>query len=155
MKICRFAVLPVCLLFIFNSGCASYRVVHLSKGVDANGEVRDFYGVAENNVVIPEYVINERGEYPEDVKQAWNIFQTRKEKLSSSMREKYVIPNNFGYGIVRSLLAVGFLAVSPVTYPLYVSSSPKGKRSFGRYFDVMVFGPNPRMPQLRDEFTNF
>ena len=69
--------------------CASYRVVPLARGVDSEGDVREFYAVAHNNIVIPEYVMNERGEYPLDRQTAWQRFQDRRKERVPQMKEKY------------------------------------------------------------------
>ncbi|MCH8981765.1 hypothetical protein IH922_07075, partial [candidate division KSB1 bacterium] len=63
---------------------------------------------AENNVIVPEYVINERGEYPTDEETAWQRFNERKAELIPKMRERYIIPSDFSHGFGKVLLGVGF-----------------------------------------------
>ncbi len=129
--------------------------MHLAKGVDADGEVRDFYAVTYNQVVIPEYVINERGEYPTDPETARQRFQQRKPALESKMKARYILPNNALFFSKQFLLYAGFTVVSPVTYPLYAMSAKEGKRSLGEYYRVMSGDNLAKPPVLRDEFANF
>lgn len=137
--------------FLFTS-CASFRVVQISKGADAAGRIQDYYAVAENNVIVPEYVINARQEYPTSKDNAWDVFKQRK-NLKSQIRKKYFIPNDVGFSISRYFGSVVFTVMSPITYPMFYFSS-KTDQSFGNYLNVMVLG-EPKAPKLQDEFSNF
>ena len=141
-------------LAVLTTSCASYRVVPLVRGIDREGEVHQFYAVAHNNVIVPEYVINERGEYPTSKEEARARFQAR-QNLIPAMKEKYRIPGDFSSASKRTLLSSGFLIVFPISYPIYLFTSPKGSRSPGAYFDLMANGPTANAPELRDEFANF
>ena len=137
------------------SSCASYRVVPFTRGVDSEGAVHDFYAVAHNNVIIPEYVINERGEYPTDPKVAWALFRERRSRLESQMRTKYKTPGDFSYSVQSALLGAAFFVVFPITFPLYYFGSGDEKKSPKRYFELMMYGTSPLLPGLKDEFQNF
>ena len=150
----RLISILVGLSFVLSS-CSSYRVVSLTRGIDQEGEVRDFYAVAENNVIIPEYVINERGEYPTDPGTARKCFEERHAKLEAKIKEKYKVPGDFSYGTKSVLLGTAFFLVFPVAYPLYYFGSEKGERSPAKYFDLMVHGSLPRSPEFKDDFANF
>jgi len=135
--------------------CASYRVVPVARGVDSAGEFQQFYAVAHNNVIIPEYVVNERGEYPTDEKTAWERFQSRRAELAPKIKAKYKIPSDASYAVKKAPLRIGFFAISPISYPIYAISSDPGKRSPAEYFDLMVDGPSAETPKLKDELANF
>ena len=143
------------ILVFFQTSCASYRVVESARGVDADGNVRQFYAVAHNNVIIPEYVINERGEYPTDETTTWELFRARKNELVPKMEAKYRIPSNAAHSMKQTALGSAFTAVFPVSYPIYLMASEAGKRSPADYYDLMVNGPSARTPGLKDEFENF
>ena len=152
----RIRVVAVVIFLAFvNASCASYRVVPFTRGVDLDGNVRDFYAVVRNNTIIPEYVINERGEYPTDPKVAWQRFKQRRDKLEPEMIAKYKIQDNFSYVAKSAALGTAYSAVFPVTYPLYYFGSAKGTRSPQKYFDLMVHGSSPREPESKDELKNF
>ena len=142
-------------LLFSHTSCASYRVVEVARGIDAEGNVRQFYAVAHNNVIIPEYVINERGEYPTDEKTAWERFHERKDELLPRMKAKYRIPSDTAHSMKQTALGTAFTAVLPITYPVYAMASGDGQRSPADYYDLMVNGPSARTPELKDEFENF
>lgn len=123
--------------------------------MDRDGEVRDFYAVTQNNVVIPEYVVNERGEYPTDPETAWQRFQERKAELEPKMREKYKIPSGGGSSAKRSFLAAAYGVMFPISYPIYALGGGKKDKSPAGYFDLMVHGAKPKLPELKDEFNNY
>jgi hypothetical protein len=147
-------VVLVCLSMLYGA-CSTYRVVPFARGVDEDGNILQFYAVAHNNVIIPEYVINERGEYPTDEATAWERFHSRKDEWVPKMQVKYEIPSNGVMSVKQSLLGLGFLAVSPISYPIYAMSSEEGESSVADYFDVMVNGSSAQEPELRDELANF
>lgn len=148
-------VFVLCILIFSNVSCASYRPVLLTKGADSDGQVRDFYAVAQNNVVIPEYVVNERGEYPTDPKTAWSRFQERRTELEPKMRAKYKLPSNAGSSTGRFFLTTAYVLAFPISYPIYAFGGGKSDKSPAGYFDLMVYGAKPKLPQLKDEFDNY
>ena len=148
--------LALWVFIFFHVSCTSaYRPVLLTKGVDRDGQVRDFYAVTQNNVVIPEYVVNERGEYPTDRQTAWSRFQERKAELEPKMREKYQLPSDAGSAAQRSLLTAAYVCMFPISYPLYAFGGGKKDKSPAGYFDLMVNGSKPKLPQLKNEFNNY
>jgi hypothetical protein len=149
------SALFIFILFFSHISCSTYRVVPLIHGVDSEGEIKQFYAVTYNNVIIPEYVIDERGTYPTEKQIAWGRFLERKEGIRSEIREKYRLPNDFTNGLKQFILGLGFLIVFPVSYPIYAASSEKGERSPSCYFNLMVRGRSGNLPVLRDEFSNF
>lgn len=151
------------LLIFVHVGCASYKVVRVSKGVDADGRVVDYYGVTRNNVLIPEYVIDEKGNYPESPEEAERRFEDRKDELEGYIKNKYELPDNFTYQTGRGILGAGLIAVSPVALPItYISSktSPNPERrddSFSKvakeYFSMSMDKPVYQTPELKDELS--
>jgi hypothetical protein len=151
----HFVIFSFLSLVLFSQiSCASYRVVSLSRGTDKEGEIRNFYAVAENNVIIPEYAINERGEYPTESKTAWNQFKSRRDALASKMRERYRIPNSAYFSVKSGFFAIAYTVLFPVTFPAYYFINDKKGKSVSDYYGVMVYG-EPREPELRKELENY
>lgn len=128
------------------AGCAPhYHTVKLSKGTDAEGNIVKYYAVTRNGVVIPEYVIDERGNYPDTKELAEERFKERKNELDDTVKKKYVLPPNTPYEIQRNVIGVGLLAVSPILIPIgFLTKSPQPD-----FFEEAV----PKDPKLKDELA--
>lgn len=136
------------------SGCASssqYRVVKIGPGVDDQGIIQPLYGVTRNNVIIPEYVVDEFGKYPASPEEAKARFETRKDDLEDLIQNKYEIPTASGGGIANPFFAVGFILLAPIVLPVTflgeLLSGKSDKKSAGEltseYFDMSLHPPAP------------
>ena len=148
------------LLILLLAGCGPhYHAIKLTKGVHADGEIVSYYAVTRNGVVIPEYVIDEKGEYPITKEEAWSRFEDRKQKLNEAVKNKYVIPANIPYEIQRNIIGAGLLAVSPIFIPIDLLSNLFREKKSGvelskkNYFEAAFEEPVPKDPRLRDELS--
>jgi len=142
--ICSMLVLSI---FSFFTSCASYRVVRVVQLTEqGTGKSDVFYGIAKNNVLLPEFVLDSQNRYPTSKEEAWNRFQSKRLEIEPKINQKYRIPNSFLFQTERTLVAIGLVAISPVALPLhYISGYGKnseGKRSFiktvSNYFDLAL-----------------
>jgi hypothetical protein len=99
-------------------GCATFRVVEVGSGVDEEGIVSRFYGVARNNVLIPEYVVDAYGSYPTSEQEAHRRFDVSHYTVEPYIIEKYILPNEFLYQLRRISWGSGFVLVSPIVLPI-------------------------------------
>lgn len=129
------------------SSCASYRVVRVVQVTDQEaGQSQAFYGVTKNNVLIPEFTLDERNRYPATKIEAWQRFEASREKIESFVDKKYKIPNSFLFQTERIIVGIGLILVSPVAIPLQYAAGMErdedGKRNFARtvtnYFDLSL-----------------
>ena len=138
------------LLILILSGCTSYRmvkVVTLKEDVQA-GRAETYYGVTKNNILIPEYVLDETNRYPTSSDEAWRRFEARRARLEPFVKSKYKVPNSFAFQSERFLIGVGLVAVAPVAIPVHylggLERNASGRRDWGytvkTYFD---FSLNP------------
>ena len=134
-------------VLLFCVSCASYRVVRVVQLTEKESGKSDiFYGVVKNNVLIPEFVLDERNRYPTTKEEAWAKFNARRSKIEPLLKERYRIPNSFLFQTERIMVGIGLVAISPVAIPIhYVSGygrDEQGRRSFGKtvtnYFDLTL-----------------
>jgi len=152
------------LLIITMSSCAHYRSVRVYEVVDELGDDQEvYYAIAKNNVIIPEYVVDYRGNYPSSEEAAWERFESRKDVIESSIQGRYRVPNSFLYNSERYVFMVGLIIVSPVVIPItYISELIRTEEdelyegSFSKvvssYFDLSMNEPIKIEPDLQDAF---
>lgn len=142
------------ILFLIN-GCASsaqqYRVVKIGPGVDDQGIIQPLYGVTRNNVIIPEYAVDEFGKYAASPEEAAARLDERKDALEDFVQNKYEIPPAGGGSIANPFFAVGFILLAPIVLPVTflgeLFSGKEDKKSAGEltaeYFDMSIHPPAP------------
>ena len=153
------------LLSICHSSCTYYRVVSLYEIRDQNNREKKtiLYAIAKNNIIVPEYVIDTNGLYPQTKEEAWNRFRVRKDTLETSIDKKYKIPHTVPYQMKRMGLMIGLIAVSPVVIPITYFSEITQKDTDGNdhagfwdtvkeYFSLAANEPISYHPPLKDEF---
>lgn len=127
--------------------------------MDEKGTIVNYYALTRNGVVIPEYVIDEQGNYPASKEEAEKRFAERKNSLDETVKKKYVLPPNTPYEIQRNAVGVGLLAVSPIVVPLdlltnsYREKKSGVKLSQSKYFESAFEEPVPHDPKLKDELS--
>jgi len=133
-----------------------YHAVRLSKGIDQEGNAVNYYAVTRNGMIIPEYVIDERGDYPISEEEAWQRFSQRKGDLENLVKTKYILPNNTAYEMKRNTIGAGLLVVSPVLLPMQMLSNSMQEKKSGvqlsnrNYFEMAFEEPVPKDPKLKD-----
>ena len=134
-------------ILLFCVSCASYRIVRVVQMTEKESGKSDiFYGVVKNNVLIPEFVLDERNRYPTTKEDAWARFNERRSKIEPLAKERYRIPNSFLFQAERIMVGIGLVAISPVAIPIHYASGygkdEQGRRSFGKtvsnYFDLSL-----------------
>jgi len=84
-----------------------------------NGVVDDDMSYAlRNNMIIPEYVIDIRGNYPTDRAVAQSRLLERREGLEETIRAKYAYENDVTYRLKYTFWLIGFAVVSPILIPI-------------------------------------
>lgn len=153
----------IALAIVFFTGCTSYRVVQLGPGVGENNIITPFYGVTRNHVLIPEYTLDEYGNYPTTEEEAEKRFQAQRIKVEPVIKEKYELPPTFPNLIPQHLLGFGFILVSTIAIPVQwmgeLFSSSSKKRSFSRiagdYYSFSFSPPGYEKPQIRERIDYF
>ena len=155
--------LSFCLLilnaFILSSCSPHYHTVRISKGVNDTGEIINYYAVTRNGMIIPEYVIDEKGDYPDTKTMARARFKERQGYLEETIANKYKLPNNTAYQINRNLVGFGLLLIAPVMIPLdWLTRAFQEKKSgvevSGRnYFETAFEEPVTKDPVLKDPLS--
>lgn len=143
------------IIFSFQ-GCASYTALELGPAVSLQGEIQPAFGVIRNGFIIPEYVLNAKGEWPSTEEEAWKRFNARPADLESFIREKYVLPNDTLYQMQRIPLAIGLILISPIALPVMILGSrgdtppiSAGKVA-DRYWKNSLHSPKTRAPMIRE-----
>lgn len=144
-------------------GCSAYRVVSMGPGVDDQNIVRPFYAVVRNHVLIPEYVIDEYGNYPTSADEARARFESRKKSLESVVSGKYDLPRDVPYQLKRGLVGSGFILISPVAVPVQclgeLFSTSQNRRPVPKvvedYFDSGFNPPLYDKPRIRERIDIF
>jgi hypothetical protein len=154
----------VLLAGIAGVGCATYQVVELGPGVAENNIISPLYAVSRNQVVYPEYVVDEYGNYPTDRETAWKRFREKKDAAEAVIREKYEVPSAFPGQIPRYLFGFCFALASPVVIPVRwfgegLFGKPGQKKSFSRisseYFRSSFNPPGYEKPLIRERVDYF
>ena len=153
----------IALALVFFTGCTSYRVVQLGPGVAENNIITPFYGVTRNHVLIPEYTLDEYGNYPTTEEEAEKRFQSQRVKVDPIIKEKYELPPTFPDQIPQYFLGFGFVLVSPVAIPVQwigeLFSSSAKKKSFskiaGDYYSISFGVPGYEKPRIRERVDYF
>lgn len=157
-----FQIFALCAILILPAGCATYRVVEVGSGIDEKGMVSRFYGVARNNVLIPEYVVDVYGSYPTTEREARRIFDVTHYSVESYIKSKYALPNEFLYQLRRISWGSGFVLVSPIVLPIEWLGEAFGgprRRGFGEvardYFRSSFSERTYKKPKIRETVENF
>lgn len=153
----------IALALVFLTGCTSYRVVQLGPGVAENNIITPFYGVTRNHVLIPEYTLDEYGNYPTTEEEAEKRFQAQRAKVEPVIKEKYELPDSFANQIPQFFLGLGFVLVSPIAIPVQwmgeIFSSSSKKRPFskiaGDYYAFSFGPPGYEKPKIRERIDYF
>lgn len=162
----RYAQIIIVVIFVISSmfsGCAHYHAVMIKQAKIEEGasvHIERWYAITKNNIVIPEFVLDSRMQYPKTEEEAWRLFRERRATVGPVIDRKYKIPASFPYQISRVSAMVGLTVVSPVVIPIMVVSSVFGKKenreSVGviihDYFDVAEQSPTFQEPLLKNEF---
>jgi len=151
------------LAIVFLTGCTSYRVVPLGPGVAENNIITPFYGVTRNHVLIPEYTLDEYGNYPTTEEEAEKRFQAQRAKVDPVVKEKYELPASFPNQIPQFFLGLGFVLVSPIAIPVQwlgeIFSESSKKRPFskvaGDYYTFSFSPPGYEKPRIRERVDYF
>ena len=143
-----------------SASCAHYRVTELERfSTDPAHTTPEIitYAVTRNNMIIPEYVIDRKGNYPTSREEALQRFNTRRAELDDFVRNKYLIEPNTPYTIKRTLYITGELVVSPVVlivtaasdlfFPNHHAETPSMTT---QYLKAIFEEPIPEKPVLRD-----
>lgn len=159
--------LMVCCILFFSavavSGCSAYHLANVGHGVDSQGMVQPLYAMTRNHTVIPEYVIDEFGNFPDSPEEAEKRFNARRQDLESYVTQKYRIPHDFPYQFQRGFFGIGFILISPVAVPVqclgeWLSNQPH-KRTTGKvvsdYFDSGFNPPLYDKPEIRETIDIF
>lgn len=148
-------------------GCsAHYRAARLETfaGPDTEKDpVILTYAVTKNNYIIPEYVIDRKGDFPTSEEEAWYRFENRREELEPTISQKYVTGNNFWYQSKRIFLGIAFTLVAPVALPItYLGEKfssdesrrlrPEDAHVVRAYFRNAFHGKNPKKPVLNENW---
>ncbi|MBI4430804.1 MAG: hypothetical protein HY587_03715 [Candidatus Omnitrophica bacterium] len=129
------------------SSCASYRAVRIVQLTEKDtGQSETFYGIVKNNVLIPEFVVDEGNRYPTSAEDALVRFEKNKALMEPKISRKYKIPNSFFFQSERLLVGIGLMAISPVALPIHYiggyGRDEEGRRSFSKtvrnYFDLSL-----------------
>lgn len=143
----RFLIVLTCVVSPVLTSCASYRAVRVVKLTDRDsGNSENFYGIAKNNVLVPEFTLDERNHYPTSVDEAWQRFETRKTVVDSQVNRRYRIPNSFLFQSERLIVGAGLILVAPIAIPIQylggLNRGEQGRRSWSRtaydYFDLSL-----------------
>jgi hypothetical protein len=132
--------------------------VEVGTGVDERNIVSPYYAVAQDGVVVPEYVVDRYGNYPTTREEAWRRFHNQKDQLQPLVQAKYDLTRGGASGVSRNVMGFFFTLVSPVAIPIrYLGEAfgPKDKRrSFGEvaseYFDLSFHPPGFQLPRIRE-----
>ncbi len=149
MSYIRKFIYPILLLHMFSffTSCASYRAVRVVQLTEQEtGKSDVFYGIAKNNVLVPEFILDNQNRYPTSKEEAWGRFQSKRLEIEPKINQKYKIPNSFLFQTERTLVAIGLVAISLVAIPLHYiggyGKNSEGKRSFTKtvsnYFDLAL-----------------
>jgi len=137
--------------------------VELGPGVDDENIIRPFYAVARNNVVIPEYVVDEYQNYPSSPEEAMRCFEARKDNVETFIGDKYDLSPSWTYQVPRYFLGAGLTVISPIAVPVQslgeMFSKQTSKRSFGRiasdYFEYSFNPPVYEKSKIRERADIF
>jgi len=93
---------------LFAVGCAaSFKAVDLGPGVDEKGLLRPNYAIVRNGVVIPEYVVDQFGNFPLTADEALRRYKERKRDLELFVQQKYDLSGAGGGEISRFFMGAG------------------------------------------------
>ncbi len=156
----KLLIIPLVVSLLVLSGCSPhYHTVRLSKGVNEEGETVNYYAVTRNGMIIPEYVIDEKGNYPIEKDTAISRFNERRREIEQTVINKYRLPNNTAYQINRNIVGFGLLLIAPIMIPLdWLTRAFQEKKSgveisSRSYLETAFEEPVPKEPVLKDPLS--
>jgi len=146
------------------SSCVQYRVVELDQSVQQGEEDQEAmtrFAMVRNNTIIPEYVINRRGEYPHSAEEAQGRYDARHKIVDQFIEKKYRIQSTAMFRTKQTVFGFFQIVLSPVVFlvvvvnDIFVESHEKQfyDSNMAYYLHTTFHRPKPEKPRLQNELA--